>query len=111
MISGRGETISGGIRALIGMDMRIESGEPSAISARGRHSCDAKCNVEGTEPQCTGNVYGHSLDIVMRMKHVGKPNVTQLRRLHGAVTHVTAVLQLYKQISCIKRSYKVSNIY
>jgi Domain of unknown function (DUF4157) len=26
----------------------------------GRWSCDASCNVEGTEPQCTGRVTGHS---------------------------------------------------
>ncbi|PWB50751.1 MAG: hypothetical protein C3F06_11845 [Candidatus Methanoperedenaceae archaeon] len=58
VVSGTGQTISGGIRVLKGLDIRIET--DSADITAGRWSCDASCNVEGTEPQCTGRVEGHS---------------------------------------------------
>jgi len=58
VITGNGATISGAIRVLKGIDISIETG--AAAAARGRWSCDASCNVEGTEPQCTGRVTGHS---------------------------------------------------
>jgi hypothetical protein len=52
------QTIEGGIRVLKGLDIRIEPSTGAA--AGGRWSCDARCNVEGTEPHCTGRVEGHS---------------------------------------------------
>lgn len=59
VISGGAETITGAIRVLKGMDISIEANRPPAAAAR-TWSCDARCNVEGTEPQCTGRVEGHS---------------------------------------------------
>jgi hypothetical protein len=58
VITGRGDTISGSIRVLKGMDISVETGAEAA--AKRRWSCDASCNVEGTEPHCTGRVTGHS---------------------------------------------------
>jgi len=60
VISGNSRTLTGAIRALKGVDITIESGGSATATARGRWSCDASCNVEGTESQCTGRVTGSS---------------------------------------------------
>lgn len=56
VITGSGGTLTGGIRVLKGMDIAINPTNIATI----QWSCDARCNVEGTEPQCTGRVEGSS---------------------------------------------------
>lgn len=59
VITGTGQSITGAIRVLKGMDLQITSNAPEGGQPQARPwRCTASCNVEGTEPQCTGRVNG-----------------------------------------------------
>jgi|GEM_PF-5145693 len=60
ILSNAPNTITGGIRILRGIDLRIIPDTDNSISAQGRWRCDAKCNVEGNGSHCTGHVRGTS---------------------------------------------------